>query len=87
MLLPASFRKGLETMQSSIKTELTTPEARDVFAITEKEIAVLRCHLDAINNQIRGLEAFMDSMGFTSWIGNNSPRSIANAEFTVKTDD
>ena len=44
-------------------------------------------HLDAINNQIRGLEAFMDSIGFTSWIGNNSPRSIKNAEFTVKTDD
>jgi hypothetical protein len=87
VLLPASFAKGNETMQSSLKTELTTPEARDVFAITEKEILVLRMHLDAINNQIRGLEAFMDSMGFTSWIGNNSPRSIANAEFKVKIDD
>ena len=74
-------------MQSSLKNELTTPEARDVFAITEKEVQVLRHHLDAINNQIRGLEAFMDSMGFTSWIGNNSPRSIANASFKVKTDD
>ena len=74
-------------MHSSLKTELTTPEARDVLAITEKEGQVLRHHLDAINNQIRGLEAFMDSMGLTSWIGNNSPRSIANAEFKVKTDD
>jgi len=74
-------------MQSSIKTELTTREARDVFAITEKELAVLRCHLDAINNQIRGLEAFMDSMGFTSYIGSNSPRSIANGEFTVTKED
>ena len=73
-------------MQSSLKNELTTPEARDVFAITEKEILVLRMHLDAINNQIRGLEAFMDSMGFTSWIGSESPRSIKKAEFTVKTD-
>ena len=74
-------------MQSSLKNELTTAEARDVFAITEKEVAVLRFHLDAIQNQIRGLESFMDSMGFTSWIGNNSPRSIANAEFKVKIDD
>ena len=74
-------------MQSTIKNELTTSEAADVFAVTEHEIRVLRHHLDAINNQIRGLEAFMDSMGFTSWIGNNSPRSIANAEFKVKTDD
>lgn len=74
-------------MQSTIKTELTTSEAKDVFAVTELEIKVLRMHLDAINNQIRGLEAFMDSMGFTSWIGSNSPRSIANAEFTVKTDE
>jgi len=74
-------------MQSSLKTELTTPEARDVLAITEKEVQVLRHHLDAINNQIRGLEAFMDSMGLTSWIGNSSPRSIANAEFKVKIDD
>ena len=74
-------------MQSSLKTELTTAEARDVFAITEKEVQVLRHHLDAIQNQIRGLESFMDSMGFTSWIGNNSPRSIANGEFKVKSDD
>jgi DNA-binding PadR family transcriptional regulator len=74
-------------MQSSLKNELTTAEARDVFAITEKEVQVLRHHLDAIQNQIRGLESFMDSMGFTSWIGNNSPRSIANGEFKVKTDD
>ena len=87
MLLPASFAKGNETMQSSIKKELTTSEAQDIFAVTELEIRVLRMHLDAINNQIRGLEAFMDSIGFTSWIGNNSPRSIKNAEFTVKTDD
>ena len=55
-------------MQSTIKTELTSTEAADVFAITEHELKVLRCHLDAINNQIRGLEAFMDSMGFTSWM-------------------
>jgi hypothetical protein len=74
-------------MQSTIKKELTTSEAQDVFAVTELEIRVLRMHLDAINNQIRGLEAFMDSIGFTSWIGNNSPRSIKNAEFTVKIDD
>ena len=74
-------------MQSSIKKELTTSEAQDIFAVTELEIRVLRMHLDAVNNQIRGLEAFMDSIGFTSWIGNNSPRSIANAEFKVKIDD
>ena len=74
-------------MKSSIKNEMTTSEAQDVFAITELEIKVLRMHLDAINNQIRGLEAFMDSMGFTSWIGSNSPRSMANAEFTVRKDD
>jgi len=74
-------------MKSSIKNEMTSSEAQDVFAITELEIKVLRMHLDAINNQIRGLEAFMDSMGFTSWIGSNSPRSMANAEFTVKKED
>ncbi len=74
-------------MQSSLKNELTTAEARDVFAITEKEVQVLRHHLDAIQNQIRGLESFMDSMGFTSWIGNNSPRSIKNGQFKVTTED
>lgn len=74
-------------MQSTIKTELTTSEAQDVFAITELELKVLRMHLDAINNQIRGLEAFMDSMGFTTWIGSNSPRSIAKGEFRVTKDD
>ena len=73
-------------MQSTIKTELTSSEAQDVFAITELELKVLRMHLDAINNQIRGLEAFMDSMGFTTWIGSNSPRSIKTAEFKVKAD-
>ena len=73
-------------MQSTIKNELTTSEAADVFAVTEHEIRVLRHHLDAIQNQIRGLESFMDSMGFTSWIGSESPRSSKKAEFTVKTD-
>ena len=73
-------------MQSTIKNELTTSEAADVFAITEQELRVLRYHLDAITNQIRGLEAFMDSMGFTNYIGNNSPRSIKMAEFTIKQD-
>ena len=73
-------------MQSTLKTELTTPEARDVFAITEKEVQVLRHHLAAIHNQLRGLAAFMDSMGFTSWIGSDSPRSIKKAEFKIKTD-
>ena len=42
-------------MQSTIKNELTTSEAADVFAVTEHEIRVLRHHLDAIQNQIRGL--------------------------------
>ena len=73
-------------MQSTLKNELTSTEAADVFAITEYELKVLRYHLDSIQNQIRGLEAFMDSMGFTSWIGSNSPRSIKTAEFKVKTD-
>ena len=87
MLLPASFRKGTLTMQSTIKNELTTSEAADVFAVTEHEIRVLRHHLDAIQNQIRGLESFMDSMGFTSYIGSNSPRSIKVAEYKVKIED
>ena len=73
-------------MQSTLKTELTSNEAADVFAITEYELKVLRYHLDSIQNQIRGLEAFMDSMGFTSWIGSDSPRSIKKAEFKIKTD-
>ena len=74
-------------MQSTIKTELTSTEAADVFAVTEQELRVLRYHLDAIHNQIRGLEAFMDSMGFTSYIGSNSPRSIKVAEYKVKIED
>jgi len=74
-------------MQSTIKTELTSSEAADVFAITEHEIRVIRYHLDAITNQIRGLEAFMDSCGFNTYIGSNSPRSIKVAEYKVKMDD
>ena len=74
-------------MHSTIKKELTTSEAADVFAVTEHEIRVLRHHLDAIQNQLRGLESFMDSMGFTSYIGSNSPRSIKVAEYKVKIED
>ena len=74
-------------MQSTIKNELTTGEAADVFAVTEHEIRVLRHHLDAINNQIRGLESFMDSMGFTNYIGSSSPRSIKVGNFKVTKDD
>lgn len=74
-------------MHSTIKNELTSSEAADVFAITEHEIRVIRYHLDAINNQIRGLEAFMDSCGFNTYIGSSSPRSIKVAEYKVKHDD
>ena len=74
-------------MQSTIKNELTTSEAADVFTITEHEIRVLRQHLDAIQNQIRGLESFMDAMGFTSYIGSSSPRSLKVGKFKVTTDD
>ena len=74
-------------MHSTIKNELTSSEAADVFAITEHEIRVIRYHLDAINNQIRGLEAFMESCGFSTYIGSNAPRSIKVAEYKVKMDD
>ena len=74
-------------MQSTIKNELTTSEAADVFAVTEHEIRVLRHHLDAIQNQIRGLESFMDSMGFTSYMSSQSPRSIKVAEYKGTKDD
>jgi hypothetical protein len=87
VLLPALLQMENETMQSTIKNELTTSEAADVFTITEHEIRVLRHHLDAINNQIRGLECFMDSMGFTSYIGSNAPRSIKVGQFKVTADD
>ena len=73
-------------MQSSIKTELTTTEAKAVFAITEKEIRTIRTMITGIESQIDALDQFMDAIGMQKWMS-HSPRSIASGQFTVKADD
>lgn len=73
-------------MQSTIKTELTTSEAKAVFAITEKEIRTIRHMISGINAQIEALDAFMDSIGMQQHMW-NSPRSIAAGEFKVTQQD
>jgi ABC-type Zn2+ transport system substrate-binding protein/surface adhesin len=85
VLLPASFAKGNETMQSTIKQELTTSEAKAVFAITEKEIRTIRTMIQGIESQISALDEFMDAIGLQKWMS-SSPRSIASAQFTVAKD-
>ena len=73
-------------MQSTIKTELTTSEAKAVFAITEKEIRTIRTMIQGIESQISALDEFMDAIGMQKWMS-SSPRSIASGQFTVKADD
>ncbi|MGB1650729.1 MAG: hypothetical protein ACPHEP_06865 [Acidimicrobiales bacterium] len=73
-------------MQSTIKTELTTSEAKTVIAITEKEIQAIRHMTSSIHSQIEALETFMDSMGMQQHMW-NSPRSIAAGEFKIKQQD
>ena len=73
-------------MQSSIKTELTTSEAKAVFAITDKEIRTIRTMISGIQTQISALDDFMDAIGLERW-NSGSPRSIASGQFTVKADD
>ena len=73
-------------MQSTIKTELTTSEAKAVFAITEKEIRTIRTMISGIQTQITALDDFMDAIGLERW-NSGSPRSIASGQFTIKADD
>jgi len=73
-------------MNTQIKNELTTSEARKVFAITEQEIRTIRTMITGIESQIDALDNFMDAIGLQKWMG-SSPRSIASAQFTVAKDD
>jgi len=74
-------------MKTQIKNELTTSEAKKVFAITEEEIRTIRMMITGLENQIDALDTFMDAIGLQKWQGSNNPRSIATAQFTVKKDD
>jgi len=73
-------------MQSTIKNELTTSEAKKVFAITEQEVRTIRTMITGIQSQIDALDNFMDAIGLQKWMSSN-PRSIAAQQFTVSKDD
>ena len=73
-------------MKTQLKNELTTSEAKQVFAITEYEIRAIRTMITSIENQVSALDQFMDAIGLQKWMS-SSPRSIASAQFTVKKDD
>ena len=84
--LPASttLRKGNETMKTSLKTELTTSEAKDMIVITEKEARTIRALVSSISNQLSALDQVLDSVGVDSWVGSEHPRTLANYKFTIK---
>jgi len=84
--LPASTPRKDETQKTSIKSELTTSEAKEVFAITEREIRTIRTMITSIETQISALDEFMDAMGLQKWMG-SSPRSIAACDFKITKDD
>ncbi|NBT32650.1 MAG: hypothetical protein EBT13_12345 [Rhodobacteraceae bacterium] len=73
-------------MKTSIKSEMTTSEAKEVFVITECEIRTIRTMITGINTQIDALDEFMDAIGLKKWMG-SSPRSLASAEFKITKDD
>ena len=73
-------------MNTQIKNELTTSEAKKVFVITEQEIRTIRTMITGIQTQIDAIDNFMDAIGLQKWMS-SSPRSIATAEFTVTKDD
>ena len=50
-------------MNTQIKNELTTSEAKKVFAITEQEIRTIRTMITGIESQIDALDNFMDAIG------------------------
>lgn len=74
-------------MNTQIKNELTTSEAKQVIAITEQEIRAIRMMITGLQSQIDALDNFMDAIGLQKWQGSNNPRSIASAQFTVTKDD
>ena len=74
-------------MNTQIKNELTTSEAKNVLAITDQEIRTIRIMINAIEQNVQALDQFMDAMGLQRWIGSDNARSIATAQFVVKKDD
>tara|TARA_R100001440_G_scaffold9756_2_gene18125 strand:- start:8118 stop:8342 length:225 start_codon:yes stop_codon:yes gene_type:complete len=74
-------------MNTQIKKELTTSEAKNVLAITDQEIRTIRIMINAIENNVQALDQFMDAMGLQRWIGSDNARSLGQAQFTIKKDD
>lgn len=73
-------------MKTSLKTELTTSEAKDMIVITEKEARTIRAVVSSISNQLSALDQVLDSVGVDSWVGSEHPRTLANYKFTIKKD-
>ena len=73
-------------MKTSLKTELTTSEAKDMIVITEKEARTIRALVSSISNQLSALDQVLDSVGVDSWVGSEHPRTLANYKFTIKKD-
>jgi len=74
-------------MNTQIKNELTTSEAKNVLAITDQEIRTIRMMINGIENNIQALDQFMDAMGLQRWIGSDNARSLGKAQFTISKDD
>jgi len=74
-------------MNTQIKKELTTSEAKNVLAVTDQEIRTIRIMINAIEQNVQALDQFMDAMGLQRWIASDNARSLGTAQFTIKKDD
>lgn len=74
-------------MKTIIQNEMTVSQAQDTVVVTEREARAIRTLVSGIRTQMDALETLLESCGIETWISNNSPRSLANLEFTIERND
>jgi hypothetical protein len=72
-------------MKTTLQKELTVSEARDTVVITDREARTICTLVSGIKTQMDALQTVLESCGMSDW-RSQSPRSLANFEFTIKRD-
>ena len=70
-------------MKTVLKNQMTESEARDTVVLTENEAKAICTLVSGIRTQMDALSTLLEACGVQSWMPNNSPRGLANFEFTI----
>ena len=70
-------------MKTLLKNQMTESEARNTVVLTDSEARTICTLVSGIKTQMDALQTILESCGLSDW-RTQSPRSLANFEFTIE---